>query len=294
MIIRNDYGSGCYLFRMQRVVPKKSLGQNFLVDKNVAEKIARLFDPELGEKIVEIGPGEGALTTQLLEKGGSVIAVEIDPRAATAIRERFGEQVQVLEGDILQTDLTSIARQNGLATIRVIGNIPYYITSPILFHLIDNRSGVSEAVLMMQREVAERLTAQPRTKEYGILAVMTQTYCRPERLFNVPPSCFFPRPKVTSTVVRLRFKGADDVNEVEREHRQLVRSAFGKRRKTLNNSLTELIPNAEERAHIFAAAQINPNARAEELTPEDFLRFARVFATAGTGSAGREAERDDL
>lgn len=279
---------------MQRVVPKKSLGQNFLVDNNVAEKIARLFDPEEGEKIVEIGPGEGALTTQLLEKGGVVIAVEVDPRAAAAIRQRFGDRVQVLEGDILQTDITSVARQHGLETIRVIGNIPYYITSPILFHLIDNRSGVSEAVLMMQREVAERLTAQPRTKEYGILAVMTQTYCRPERLFNVPPSCFFPRPKVTSTVVRLTFKETDDVNEVEREHRQLVRAAFGKRRKTLNNSLTELISNAEERAHIFAAAQINPKARAEELTPEDFLRFARVFAAAGTGSARRTAERDDL
>lgn len=279
--------------RMQRVAPKKSLGQNFLVDANVAEKIARSFAPEPGEQIMEIGPGEGALTTRLLAAGGKVIAVEIDPRAAAAIRERFGEAVRLVEGDILKTDIAQIARQNGLEKIRVIGNIPYYITSPILFHLIDNRDGVKEAVLMMQREVAERLTARPRTKEYGILAVMTQTYCRPERLFNVPPGCFFPRPKVTSTVVRLKFREEEERKEIdgiEGAHRKLVRAAFGKRRKTLNNSLTELIPNAEERADIFAAAQINPNSRAEELAPEEFLRFARVFAAARPGPAGRTAE----
>lgn len=270
---------------MQRVVPKKSLGQNFLVDRNVAEKIVRLFAPVPGERIVEIGPGEGALTERLLAHGCDVTAVEIDPAAADAIAARFGGNVQMLRNDILKTDVAGIAREHGLEKIRVIGNIPYYITSPILFHLIDNRRAVAEAVLMMQREVAERLTARPRTKEYGILSVMTQTYCEPERLFNVPPSCFYPRPKVTSTVVRLRFVEAPDVTGIEEEHRALVRSAFGKRRKTLNNSLSELISNAEERADIFAAAKVNPGARAEELSPEEFLRFARVFAAARAGAS---------
>lgn len=271
---------------MRHVAPKKSLGQNFLVDRNIADKIVRLFEPEAGETVLEIGPGEGALTERLLEHDPQLLAVELDPEAADAIESRFGERLSLYRADFLKTDLTQIAAEHDAEKIRVIGNIPYYITSPILFHLIEHRKVIREAMLMMQREVAERLTATPRTKEYGILSVMAQTYSSPERLFNVPPGCFFPRPKVTSTVIRLRFDRDTDIEGIEEYHRRLVRGAFGKRRKTLNNSLTEVIPNGEERARIFEEAQIKPGARAEELTPEQFKRFARVFAAERTRQSG--------
>lgn len=267
---------------MRHVVPKKSLGQNFLVDRNIADKIVRNFAPTAAETILEIGPGEGALTERLLTSGTKLLAVELDTEAADAIEKRFGEQLTLFRTDILKADITRIVAEQNAEKIRVIGNIPYYITSPILFHLIEHRGVTKEAMLMMQREVAERLTAQPRTKEYGILSVMTQTYSTPERLFNVPPSCFFPRPKVTSTVIRLRFNKENQLHGIEEYHRRLVRAAFGKRRKTLNNSLTEILPNGDERSQIFAQAEINPGARAEELSPEEFIRFARVFAAART------------
>ena len=272
--------------RMQHIAPKKSLGQNFLVDSNIAEKIVRLFEPAEGEVVVEIGPGEGALTTNLLKSGCDVIAVEIDREAADLIEKRFGSDVEIIRNDILKTDLSRIAADKGVEKLRVIGNIPYYITAPILFHLIDHQRVISDTTLMMQREVAERLTASPRTKDYGILSVAIQTWTEPKRLFNVPPSCFFPRPKVTSTVVALKVRERTELTGIEREHQQLVRGAFSKRRKTLQNALTELIPNRDERTEIFRRAEIDPQRRAEELAPEEYIQFARVFADAGAGAAG--------
>lgn len=271
---------------MQHVAPKKSLGQNFLVDRNVAAKIVRLFSPQQGDVVVEIGPGEGALTGDLLASGCRVIAVEIDPEAAAAVERRFGGEVEIIRDDILKTDLTGIAARHGAERLRVIGNIPYYITAPILFHLIEHRNVISDTMLMMQREVAERLTALPRTKEYGILSVAIQTWGEPKRQFNVPPGCFFPRPKVTSTVVSVHFREREGLKGIEREHQQLVRGAFGKRRKTLQNALTELIPDRDERTEIFRKAEIDPQRRAEELAPEEFIRLARIFADARAGAAG--------
>lgn len=272
------------------VTPKKSLGQNFLVDRNIARKIVEAIAPEPGEPIVEIGPGEGALTSLLLEAGATVVAVEIDPEAADAVRRRFagtGDALRIIEQDVLKTSLPEIIREEtGLAegeAIRVVGNIPYYITSPILFHLFDQRKSVREATLMMQKEVAERLVAVPRTKEYGILAVITQSLSSPKRLLTVPPGCFHPRPKVTSAVVRLRFEDRVEIEGIEEIHRRLVREAFGKRRKTLNNALGGLIPDGSERAELFERSGIGPGQRAEELTPDEFAHLARVLADAPAG-----------
>ena len=274
-----------------RVEPKKSLGQNFLVDRNIARKIVEAIAPAPDEPILEIGPGEGALTGLLLEAGARVTAVEIDPEAAAAVRDRFGDRIRVIQNDILKVSLAEIGGAEG--RIRVVGNIPYYITSPILFHLFDQREAVSEATLMMQREVAERLVALPRTKDYGILSVITQSLTTPERLFNVPPGCFHPRPKVTSSVVRLRFGDRVDLTGIDRLHRRLVREAFGKRRKTLNNALGGLIPDGSERAELFSRSGIEPGRRAEELTPEEFAHLARVLADAQAGKRRGAADRDD-
>lgn len=265
---------------MEHIAPKKSLGQNFLTDVNIAQKIVREFGAAESDVVVEIGPGEGALTRLLIASGVRPIAVELDPRAAERVRSTFGEGVQVVESDILKTDLGAIAAKMGAGKIRVLGNIPYYITSPILFHLFEHRQVLSDAMVMMQREVADRLVARPRTKEYGILSVMTQTYAVPRRLFDVGPRCFFPPPKITSSVVALRFADIEGIAGIEEPHRTIVRAAFNQRRKTLRNSLAQLLPTQEERETVFTEAAINGGARAEELAPAEFIRLARVFAAA--------------
>ena len=272
---------------MTRPEPKKSLGQNFLVDRNIAAKIVREFAPSPGDIVVEIGPGQGALTGLLVESGCTLVAVELDRRMVELIGERYGTGVEVIEQDVLSVDLRAVAERHGVRKLRVIGNIPYYITSPIIFHLIDHREIVQDAVLMMQREVADRLVARPRSKDYGILSVMVQTYGQAKLLLNVGPRCFFPPPKVTSAVVRMAFQDAEGIGGIEREHRAVVRGAFNQRRKTLRNSLAQLIPNQEERDRIFEQAGIGPTQRAEELSREDFIRLARVFAASSSSSGAR-------
>lgn len=262
---------------MKHLAPKKSLGQNFLIDKNIAEKIVREFDPQPGETIIEIGPGEGALTGLLASREGTLMAIELDPRMVEMIRTTYGTRIEVLQRDFLETDLEEIARSAGVASIRVIGNIPYYITSPILFHLFEGRRFVSDSMLMMQREVAERLVARPRSKEYGILAVMAQTYTIPRLLFNVGPRCFFPPPKVTSAVVSFQFRDIEGIAGLEEEHRTVVRAAFNQRRKTLRNALSQLVPDNDSRERFFEHAGISPGRRAEELDVAEFITLARAW-----------------
>lgn len=272
---------------MERILPKKSLGQHFLADRNIAEKIVREFDPKPGEVVVEIGPGEGALTGLLIEQQCRLIAVELDPRAAEKIRKEYQGKVEVIEQDFLTIDLAQIAADSGVEQLRVIGNIPYYITSPILFHLINARAAVADATLMMQLEVAERLVARPRTKEYGILAVALQTHAEVKKLFNVGPRCFYPPPNVNSAVVRLQFTERHQLEGIAKQHQQIVRAAFSQRRKTLRNSLAQLIGNPEYREELLRTAGIGPQQRAEELSIEDFLRLARLFAQTGASGSGK-------
>jgi len=268
------------LLSMEHITPKKSLGQNFLVDRNIAAKIVREFAPGPGDLVVEIGPGEGALTGLLAASPAHVVAIELDHRAVERLRADPGERIEVIEADLLTFDLERLAAERKVERLRVIGNIPYYITSPILFHLIDARHAISDAMLMMQKEVAVRLVAPPRTKEYGILAVMAQTYTRVRRLFDVGPRAFHPSPRVTSSVVRFVFADIEAIAGIESVHRAIVRAAFSQRRKTLRNSLRSLIPDESERARILIQATVRDSARAEELSPEDFVRLAGVYAAA--------------
>lgn len=261
-----------------RPEPKKSLGQNFLVDRNIAQKIVREFDPKPGETVVEIGPGQGALTGLLLESGCRLVAVELDQRMVELLRAEHGDALEILQQDVLRVDFTAMAHERGVEKLRVIGNIPYYITSAILFHLIEHRGVINDASLMMQREVAERLVAKPRTKDYGILAVMTQTYSEPRLVVNVGPRCFVPAPRVNSSVINLRFRYAEGIAGFEHQHQVLVRAAFGQRRKTLRNALASVIADGEQREKVLAGAGVGATQRAEELTPADFIRLARSWA----------------
>ena len=261
---------------LPRIRPRKSLGQNFLRDENIVRKIVDAIDPRPDDALLEIGPGEGALTRHLAGRGASLTVVDVDPRSAAAMREMFpGGDVEVVEGDILEMDLGALAARRG-RKLRVAGNIPYNITSPILFHVIDNRSHVEDMTLMVQKEVARRMAAGPGSGDYGILSVFCGYFAETSLLFDVSAGAFHPRPKVTSAVVRFRmrdFPGARAADEVF--FRAMVRAAFGKRRKTLRNSLGYF---AE--AERFALPDLPIFARRpEELSIAELVGLANTLST---------------
>lgn len=258
---------------------RRSLGQHFLRDDNIARKIAAAVAPGPGELILEIGAGEGALTRYLAGRGARLLLAEIDDRAVEPLRAAFpGGGTEVLHADVLTLDLTREAAARGMR-LRVAGNIPYNITTPILFHLIDHRAVVQDATLMMQKEVAVRLVAPPGGKEYGILSVLTQLYADVRTLFDVSRNAFVPKPDVTSTVVRLAFlPGPRYPVADEALARAMVRAVFGQRRKTLRNSL---------RAFLERAGGVLPDPavlarRPEELSVRELTELANLLHAGGS------------
>jgi len=249
--------------------PRKLLGQHFLVDRNVAARIVAMLSAPSDAPIVEIGPGTGALTGLLLQRFKHVTAVEIDARAVAHLRTLYGERLRVVQGDVLDLDWVAFSADKG-SPLYVIGNLPYNITSPILFALLRHRHLLCQAVLMMQREVAHRLVARPGTKAYGIPSVLTQLYASVELLRKVSPSVFVPRPEVESAVVRLEFGKAVPVGVDHALLQAVVRSAFGQRRKVLRNSL-----RVWTRDRGIALPYSWESLRAEELSPQDFVTLAR-------------------
>lgn len=217
--------------------PKKSLGQHFLTDRNIIEKIASSIPAGKAHRVIEIGPGTGALTEALLERFEDVHAVELDQRAIKVLEEKY-PNLPVHHSDVLEVDWKelSIGKEN----THVVGNLPYYITSQILFALLESRNQLSDALLMMQKEVAERLVSDIRTKDYGILSVQTQLMATPEILFPVSRHCFNPPPNVESAVVKLTFdRGTLACSDTHLK--TVVRTAFNQRRKKLSNALKPII-----------------------------------------------------
>ncbi len=254
------------------LAPKKSLGQNFLRDENVARKIVDGLHLRPSDAVIEIGPGQGALTKHLCSQTATVVAIEVDERAIAVLRETLGGSVRLIHADVLDVSLKSLSHElkSGL---RVVGNIPYNITSDILFWLFENHEVVEDATLMVQLEVAHRFVAQPRSKDYGILAVSVQLYSRPEFLFKVSRNSFYPKPNVDSAVVRLSFRRElPDCNE--QLFRTVVRGTFGKRRKTLRNGLKYMGFSDEQLSNIA----FDLSRRPESLTLEEFLGLTRELS----------------
>jgi 16S rRNA (adenine1518-N6/adenine1519-N6)-dimethyltransferase len=248
--------------------PKQSLGQNFLHDPNMAEKIVRTLEAPAGAHVVEVGAGTGVLTERLVEQYDRVTALEIDERAVEILRERL-PGADVREEDVRETDWAVLAEETD-GPLYVISNTPYYLTSPILFSLLEQRSHVAEAVLTMQREVAERLVAAPSTDAYGIPSVLVQLFAEPDLRFTVPPQVFSPQPDVTSAVVRLRFDAETEPDVSFDDVRRYVRAAFNQRRKMLRNSLS-----AWTKEQDVAFPDDWGRRRAEALTPQEFATLAR-------------------
>lgn len=250
--------------------PKKSLGQNFLHDANVSQKIVRLFNPQPTNHVIEIGPGKGALTSLLLNTLPHLTVVELDDELIAELQAQFGDKLSIVHNNILNVAITDL-QSDPLQKLRLIGNIPYNITSPILFHVIDSASVVKDFVVMMQAEVAQRLVAKPRTKEYGIPSIFLQYYCAPKILFSVSRNSFFPIPSVSSTIVHLDFEkpfSPQATNDML--FRKIVRGTFGTRRKTLRNGLKNLnIPISE-----LEKLSVDLDRRPEELSVSEFVCLA--------------------
>ncbi|MBS7456119.1 16S rRNA (adenine(1518)-N(6)/adenine(1519)-N(6))-dimethyltransferase RsmA [Coralloluteibacterium stylophorae] len=254
---------------------KKSLGQHFLHDTSVVERILQALDPQPGERIVEIGPGAGALTFPLLRRHRTLTAIEFDRDLIAPLRAAAGDlgELEVIHADVLDVDLTALAAG---APIRLVGNLPYNLSSPILFHALAHRAVVRDMHFMLQKEVVDRMGAAPGSKVYGRLSVMLQAWCRVTPLIRVPPGAFRPPPKVDSAVVRLVPKPEDAVGIADPAlFAGVVRAAFGQRRKTLRNALAPVCD-----AQAIDAAGIDPGARAETVAVERFVALANLLADA--------------
>ncbi|MFP4560692.1 MAG: 16S rRNA (adenine(1518)-N(6)/adenine(1519)-N(6))-dimethyltransferase RsmA [Thiohalorhabdus sp.] len=263
---------------MERHRPRKRFGQNFLRDGNIARKIRDSLAPDPADPMVEIGPGEGALTRLLLERLERLDAIELDRDLIPTLEGLAGgERLRIHAADALAFDFRALAAERG-GRLRVVGNLPYNISTPLLFHLLEQREALADMHFMLQREVVDRLAAAPGTKAYGRLSVMTQLDCAVTSLFRVPPGAFYPVPQVESAVVRLRLRPEDAPRPRDRTRfAEVVTRAFQARRKTLRNALRGLCdPSCLE------AADIDPQLRAESLAVEDFIRLAdRVTEGAG-------------
>lgn len=266
---------------------KKRLGQNFLIDESYARRVVGALGPRAGETVVEIGPGRGALTGLLLETGARVVAVELDRELVPILRERFGgrEEFKLVEADALEADLCAAVAP--AVSARVVANLPYNISTAILQRLIDQRACVTEMVLMLQREVVERITAPTGSAERGYLTVMVEAFCQSEALFDVPPGAFRPVPKVWSTVARLRPRSVVAAEFDERLFQRLVAAGFSQKRKTILNNLRSapaelraLFERAGGVGAMLAAAGLDPQKRAEALTLDEWAALTR---TAGAG-----------
>lgn len=270
--------------------PRKRFGQHFLHDRRIIERLAGLIDPRPGELVVEIGPGEGALTLPLLARGARVLAVEIDRDLAAGLRARAAGHpgLEVLEADALALEIERVAAPG--EPVRVAGNLPYNISSPLVFHLLQSRGRIRDMTFMLQREVVERMSAPPGGRDYGRLSVMVQAACRVERLMTVPPGAFRPPPQVHSAVVRLSPYTVPPLPMPDsRVFAELVRRAFGQRRKTLRNALRGYAEEA-----LLRSTGLDPAMRAERVTVEQFARLAAAVAAAGEAHpAGRDSPCDE-
>jgi 16S rRNA (adenine1518-N6/adenine1519-N6)-dimethyltransferase len=252
---------------------RKRFGQHFLHDPGVLGRIVAAIDPKQGERIVEIGPGRGALSRPLLERCQRLEAIEIDRDLIPVLRERCagaGELI-VHEGDVLEMDLGKL--QDGGLPLRICGNLPYNISTPLLFHLLESRAVIVDMHFMLQKEVVDRIVAPPGGKTYGRLTVMLAVYCRAEALFHVGRGAFQPPPAVDSTVVRLVPHAADPFPLPDRARfARIVASAFSMRRKTLRNSLRGLVAAPQ-----FEEAGIDADRRPETLSAAEFARLAAIM-----------------
>ena len=251
--------------------PFKKFGQNFLTQPAIAHNIVKALNINKGDTVIEIGPGPGVLSENIISlKPQKYLAIEIDKRWAEDLSAKFGDYISIINTDFLQWDLAPILQEND--PIKIIGNIPYNITSPILFRLLDHFSKLDSAVVMMQKEVAKRIVSNSGTKEYGILSILMQTFADVEYLFDVGRKNFNPVPKVDSAVIKFKFFKSISGIENLKLYRQIVRGTFNYRRKMLRNSIGRIF----DQTIVSSLADFDLTLRPEQLTIEGFKKLSNT------------------
>ncbi|MDP3024177.1 MAG: 16S rRNA (adenine(1518)-N(6)/adenine(1519)-N(6))-dimethyltransferase RsmA [candidate division Zixibacteria bacterium] len=261
-----------------KIFPRKRFSQNFLVNLRAAERIVDYLELKSDEKVLEIGPGKGVLTRFLLEKAKKVYGVELDRNLCKYLEEKFkdNENLEVINQDILKFNLKKITREDRL---KVIGNIPYQITSPIFEYLIQDREFIDFAILTVQKEVAKRICAKPGTPDWSPLSIGIQLFSNPEILFTLKPNSFYPPPKVDSAVIKIRFLLRPKVEVEFPFFTDLVKAVFSQRRKTLLNSLSKTLDlNKDELQIILKDAEIDSQRRGETLNLKELGKLAKIIS----------------
>ena len=264
---------------------QKKFGQNFLIDEGIVNKIVREAGVTKDDFVLEIGPGIGTMTQLLCEQAGGVAAVEIDTNLIPILKETLAEydNVTIINEDILKVDIKKLAEEkNGGKPIKVVANLPYYITTPIIMGLFESNVPIDSITVMVQKEVADRMQVGPGTKDYGALSLAVQYYSKPQVVINVPPECFIPRPNVGSAVIRLtRYKEPPVKVKDEKLMFKLIRASFNQRRKTLANGLNnspEIIFSKEEITAAIESLHKGPSIRGEALTLSEFAALSDYFS----------------
>lgn len=263
-----------YILQRFGLKMSKRLGQNFLIDAGIVEGIVRAANITAEDRILEIGPGIGTLTQMLAQTGANITAVELDKRLPDILAHTLEAypNVNIVQGDILKVDIATIMDHQ---PFKVVANLPYYITTPIIMELFERQLPITDIVVMVQKEVAERMIAEPGSKTYGALSVAVQYYSTPAIVLDVPPGSFMPPPEVDSAVVRCRIASQRNVATTnEKLFFQVVRAAFGQRRKTLNNALKTLGLSKEIISQALSASHIDEARRGETLSLEEFAKLA--------------------
>ncbi len=252
--------------------PRKRFGQHFLTDQHIIDQIISAVAPQKNERLVEIGPGTGVLTRPLLEQTATLDVIELDRDLAANLRQEFSSEIlRIHEIDVLNFSFRSMT--HGKEKIRLIGNLPYNISTPLIFHLLDEADVISDMTFMLQKEVADRMAAKPGSRQYGRLSVMLQYLCDTEFLFDVPPEAFDPPPKVMSTIIRLVPKSEPLLLSDKHLFSNLVKQAFSQRRKTLHNVLKEFATDED-----LEAVGLSPGDRSENIQVESFVRLTNYIS----------------
>jgi len=269
------------LFQQYGLQPRRYLGQNFLIDANIVKKIVNEAEIREYDRVIEVGPGAGALTASMARKGASLKVLEIDRGLVRLLRALFEAwpQVLVAEQDVLKTDWKEEIKsfEGGSGSIKLISNLPYNISGPFMYNLFRERFPFSMAVLMFQKEVARRLLAGPGEHDYGTLSVLSRYYCRGELLFNVSKNVFWPRPRVDSAVIKLTPRQRELSNKEESLLWDLVQGLFQQRRKTILNNMSRLFGWPREKlVELLEEVPVSPTARPEELDMQQFAKLSRI------------------
>lgn len=283
--MENSYKETMFILKKYNISANKSLGQNFLINDEVIEKIVDSSNISENDLIIEIGPGLGTLTARLLEKAKKVIAIELDTKMVKILNDRFSlyDNFELINEDVLKVDLNKLIKENkekeNVQNVKVVANLPYYITTPIIMKLLEDKLDIESITVMIQKEVAKRLAAKPGDKLSGAITYAVNYYCEPEEIVIVPNSSFIPEPEVESEVINLKLRKTPPVKLINEElFFKIIKASFMQRRKTLINGLSNSnIMTKEEARELLKKSGLSENVRGENLTLEDFANLTNNY-----------------